>query len=62
MAEQVTIAGIELKCVICGNNTFNKTNIKLNSTGALLWGGGILAQGGKAYICDKCGFSHDFYK
>lgn len=60
MAEQVTIAGKELKCVICENNTFNKFKIKLNNRGVILWK--TMATSGTAYVCDSCGLSHDFYK
>lgn len=62
MAKTITINDKQLKCLICGNDQFNESGIKLNSTTAVFLEIEWLAKGGKAYICDRCGFNHEFFK
>lgn len=61
MSEKVKIKDRVLKCVVCGSDTFDKVDVKLNSTGAVLWNAELFARGGEAYICDSCGFAHQFF-
>ncbi len=61
MGEKVTVKNKDLKCVVCGNDTFDKVGVRLNSKRAIFWDAEMFARGGEAYICDNCGFSHEFF-
>ncbi len=62
MADEVIIIDKPLKCLICGNDKFTTSGVRLNSTKGILFNAELFSKGGKAYICDNCGFAHQFFK
>jgi len=57
----VQINGKFLKCLYCGHDKFTTNNIALNSSLMAGLDMEFFSKQGKAYICGKCGYKHEFY-
>ena len=51
----------ELKCVNCGENLFYAHDVKLNKSLFVFLDIEMFSKGGKAFVCDNCGYKHEFY-
>jgi predicted nucleic-acid-binding Zn-ribbon protein len=49
------------KCLICGGSTFLKEQVLLNEKWSSAFNLEAGAKEGVAYICENCGFKHEFY-
>ena len=52
----------DFRCLNCGADKFFESNIKLNSRWAVLLDMEIFSKRGTSYICEKCGYNHEFFK
>jgi predicted nucleic-acid-binding Zn-ribbon protein len=59
-AKNVTIDGKELKCMYCGYDKFWQSDTMLNAKWLAALDLEAWGKTGKAYICDKCGYKHEF--
>ena len=59
-AKTVTIDGKELKCMYCGYDKFWQADTILNKKWLAFFDLEAWSKVGKAYICDKCGYKHEF--
>ncbi len=57
----VQINGSELKCMLCGYNQFWQADTLLNRKWLAALDLEGFSSGGKAYICNKCGYKHEFF-
>jgi predicted nucleic-acid-binding Zn-ribbon protein len=55
-----SVAGRELKCWVCDGNQFSERSIKLNTTGAELFGIEWANKSAVGLICTDCGYVHEF--
>lgn len=56
----VSINGKELKCMYCGHNMFWQAETLLNQKWLSIFNQEAWGKSGKAFICDKCGYKHEF--
>jgi len=56
------VNGKPLRCVVCGSQEFKEILIKLNKKWLTILDIEMFAKSGKGYICNQCGFLHEFYK
>ena len=64
---EVKINDKTLTCMFCGNNTFDEIKTTLNRRLLAMFGLEILnlygkKSLGKAYICNRCGYKHEFFE
>lgn len=60
--EKFMVNGKELTCLYCGENMFYAHDVKLNKSLFVFLDIELFSKGGKAFICENCGFKHEFYK
>lgn len=59
---KVTVSeGVELKCLVCGQNEFVETKAQLNTRGASFFNLDWLNKSARCYVCDACGYIHWFH-
>jgi len=54
------VAGIHLKCLVCGHHEFSKREAQLNTTAATFFNLDWTNPSGVCFVCDKCGYIHWF--
>ncbi|MET9953832.1 hypothetical protein ABZ135_20065 [Streptomyces sp. NPDC006339] len=54
------IGGIEIRCLMCDNDTFREREVKLNSTGMELLNLAWANESATGLICWTCGYVHLF--
>ena len=54
------IGGVEIRCLMCDNDTFRKREVKLNSTGMELFDLAWANESATGLICWSCGHVHLF--
>jgi predicted nucleic-acid-binding Zn-ribbon protein len=59
-AKNITVDGKELKCMYCGCNKFWQADTLLNKKWLAVFDLEAWSKTGKAYICDECGYKHEF--
>ncbi|MEU6264105.1 hypothetical protein [Saccharopolyspora shandongensis] len=55
-----TVLGKAFRCLVCGWREFWSREVKLNSTGAEMFGFAWANQSALGLICDRCGYVHEF--
>ena len=58
--KKIKIDDKDLKCMFCGNDQFWQADTLLNKKWLATYDLEIFSKTGKAYICDKCGYKHEF--
>ena len=58
--KSVKVNNQDLKCVFCGSNKFWEVDTLLNEKWFAAFDVEIWSKRGKAYICDNCGYKHEF--
>lgn len=56
----VEIQGRELKCLVCGNDSFWKREAQLHTQGLSFLNLEWTSPTGVCYVCSKCGYIHWF--
>jgi predicted nucleic-acid-binding Zn-ribbon protein len=56
----VEVQGRELKCLVCGNDSFRRNEAQLNTAVATFFRLDWTNSTGLCYVCSKCGYIHWF--
>ncbi|RKT86563.1 hypothetical protein SAMN05421805_106216 [Saccharopolyspora antimicrobica] len=55
-----TVLGRAFRCLVCDHAWFRPREVKLNSTGAELFGLAWANASALGLVCDECGYVHEF--
>lgn len=55
-----TVLGRPLRCLVCGGATFDRREVKLNTSGMEWMGLGWANRSATGAVCATCGFVHEF--
>jgi hypothetical protein len=58
--EQVSVAGVTLRCEICKNERFWQRRAQLNTAVASFFGLDWSNPSAECYVCSQCGYIHWF--